>query len=196
MAENVPLPPPTLAQTDDEELARLAPQRTDAFTELYRRHAPRVYRYLLSRVGDTDVAQELTSETFMAVLQSIAHFRVQSSFVTWLLGIAHHKFADHFRRRRETISLELLGELPQPDSSPDEALTSKLQLQQVRRALAALSPERAEAIRLNVFAGLSIAEVAHVMHKNEAAVRMLIYRALRDLRARLASAPEVEHESS
>ena len=72
----------------------------------------------------------------------------------------------------------------------------KLQLEQVRHALAALSPERAEAIRLHVFAGLSVAEVAHVMHKNKATVRMLIYRALRDLRARLAPAAEVEHESS
>jgi RNA polymerase sigma-70 factor, ECF subfamily len=195
VTERVPPPLSALAQADDEVLARLAAQRTDAFTELYRRHAQRVYRYLLSRVGDIDVAQELTAETFMAVLQSIAHFRAQSSFVTWLLGIAHHKAADHFRRRRETISLELLGEMPQPDSSPDEALTSKLQLELVRRALAALSPERAEAIRLHVFAGLGMAEVAHVMHKNEAAVRMLIYRALRDLRARLAPAPEVEHES-
>jgi RNA polymerase sigma-70 factor, ECF subfamily len=195
VAENVP-PPPALAQADDEVLARLAAQNTDAFTELYRRHTQRVYRYLLSRLGDTEEAQELTAETFMAVLQSIAQFRAQSSFVTWLLGIAHHKAADHFRRRRETVSLELLGELPQPDNSPDEALTGKLQLEQVRRALATLSPERAEAIRQHVFAGLSISESAHVMHKNEAAVRMLIYRALRDLRARLAPAPEVEHESS
>lgn len=196
MPERVPPPPPALAQADDEQLARLAAQRADAFTELYRRHAQRVYRYLLSRVGDTEEAQELTAETFMAVLQSIAHFRAQSSFVTWLLGIAHHKFVDHFRKHKETISLELLGEMPQPNSSLDEALTGKLQLEQVRRALAALSPERAEAIRLHVFAGLSTAEVAHVMHKNEAAVRMLIYRALRDLRARLAPASEVEHESS
>jgi len=72
--------------------------------------------------------------------------------------------------------------------------TRKL-LQQVRRALGALSTERAEVIRLHIFAGLSVAEVAYSMHKKEAAVRMLIHRAICDLRERLAPAAEVEHES-
>ncbi len=180
----------------DETLARLAAQNADAFAELYRRHVARVYRYLLSRAGDADDAQELTAETFMAALRDIAHFRARSSFATWLLGIARHKAADHFRqRRRAATSLDSLGDVPHPDGSPDDALTGTLQLEQVRRALNALSPERAEAIRLHMFAGLSIAEVAHVMHKNEPAVRMLIHRALRDLRERLAPTPEVEHES-
>jgi RNA polymerase sigma-70 factor, ECF subfamily len=191
------LPPSIpLAQADDAMLAELAAQRTDAFTELYRRHAPRVYRYLLSRVGDVDQAQELTSETFMAAVQGIAHFRGQSTVSTWLLGIARHKAADQFRRRHETVSFELLRDLPHPDSSPDEALVGKLRLEQVRRALATLSPERAEAIRLHVFAGLSLPEVAHAMHKSDPAVRMLFHRALADLRARIAPALEVHHESS
>ena len=63
-------------------------------------------------------AQELTAETFMAALQAIARFQANSAFTTWLLGIARHKSADHFRRRRETVSLDLLGELPHPDGSP------------------------------------------------------------------------------
>ena len=66
----------------------------------------------------------------------------------------------------------------------------------MRRALAALSPARAEAIRLHVFAGLSIAEVALLMQKQEPAVRMLIHRGIVDLRERLTLAAEVEHESS
>ena len=183
-----------LAHLDDEALARLAVQHSDAFGDVYRRHVQRVYRYLLSRVGNVDEAQELTAETFMAALQGISQFRGQSTFATWLLGIARHKSADHFRRRRETVSVDLLGELPHPDGSPEDALAGRLQLEQVRRALDALSPERAEAIRLHVFAGLSVAEVAQFMHKHEAAVRMLIHRGISDLRRRLTPAREVEHE--
>src|SRR5437763_10729355 len=96
------LPASRMERADDEALARLAAQRADAFSELYRRHVQRVYRYLLSRVGDGDEAQQLTAETFMAALQAIARFQANSALTTWLLGIARHKAADPFRRRRQT----------------------------------------------------------------------------------------------
>jgi RNA polymerase sigma-70 factor (ECF subfamily) len=185
------------AQAGDEALARLAARDTDAFTELYRRYAQRVYRYLLARTGDVDDAQELTAETFLAAAQGIARFRGQSLFSTWLLGIARHKATDHFRRRRVTVPLDEASELPEPETGRDEALIREMQLEQLRRALPGLSAERAEAISLHVFAKLSVAEVAQVMQKNEPAVRMLIHRAVRDLRERLAAyGAEAEHEAS
>lgn len=173
-------------------MARLAAHNADAFTELYRRHVNRVYRYLWSRVGDVGDAQELTAETFLALVKGISSYQGQSKFVTWLLGIAQHKAVDHFRRQRQTVPLESVVGLAHPDGSPDEALTGRIDLAQVRRALGSLSADRAEAITLHVFAGLSIAEVAQVMEKSEAAVRMLIHRAARDLRERLAFMIEVE----
>ena len=195
MTKRRSFPQAALAQADDELLARLSAQHGDAFTELYRRHVQHVYRYLMSRVGEVDEAQELTAETFLAALQGIRRFQARSSLSTWLLGIARHKAADYLRQRRDIIPLDWLGELSQADDSPDDVLAGKLQLQQVRPTLDALLPERAEAIRLHVFAGLPIPEVAQVMHKNEAAVRMLLHRAIKDLRAKLAPAAEVEHGS-
>lgn len=68
----------------------------------------------------------------------------------------------------------------------------RLRLEQVTRALRGLSPDRAEALSLRVFGGLNTADVSRVMGKSEAAVRMLVHRAVRDLRERLAPVTEAE----
>ena len=77
-----------------------------AFVKLDRWHAVRVSRYLLVRVGNVDDAQDLTSQTFMAVMEGLPRFRQQTPFVVWLLGIARHKAADHFPARRPEQDLQ------------------------------------------------------------------------------------------
>ena len=71
------------------------------------------------------------------------------------------------------------------DPPLDERLADQLQMEQVIVALRHLSPERAEALTLRVLAELSAAEVGKLMGKSETAVRMLVHRALRDLRQQL-----------
>jgi len=70
----------------------------DAFEAWYRRTLPRVFAYLLSRCGnDVGLAEELSQQTFVAAINQRARFDGRSELVTWLLGIARHKLADHFR---------------------------------------------------------------------------------------------------
>jgi RNA polymerase sigma-70 factor (ECF subfamily) len=161
------------------------------FEALYQRYANQVYRYLLARVGNTHDAQELTSETFIAAFEGLEHYQEQGKAAAWLIRIAKHKAVDHFRAQSKTVSLDAVAELSHPAPLPDETIATRLQWEQVSRALRALSPDRAEALTLRVLAGLSVAEVAAVMGKNEAAVRMLVSRALHDLRERLAWTLEV-----
>ncbi|MGZ3602132.1 MAG: RNA polymerase sigma factor, partial [Ktedonobacterales bacterium] len=68
----------------------------------------------------------------------------------------------------------------------------RLQLEDVLRAMRSLSPDRAEALALRFFGGMSVAEVGAAMDKQDAAVKMLVYRALRDLRVRLGVRIEAE----
>ena len=179
------------ATTDDETLARQARRDPQAFAELYRRHVQRIYRFHLMRTGSVDDAQDLTSQTFLAALESIERYRGQGSPCGWLLGIAGHKLADHYRRRRGDAPLDTASAVHDPDPSPEDVATTRLQLAQVHQALLALTPDQAQALTLRVFGEMSAAEVGRIMGKSETAVRMLIHRGLRQLRERLAASPEV-----
>jgi RNA polymerase sigma-70 factor (ECF subfamily) len=170
----------------DEALAQAAQHNSSAaFAELYRRHLKAVYRYHCSRVGNIHDAQDLTAQTFLAAQEGITNFRGRGKFVTWLMGIASRKATDYFRRKRTTLPLEAADQTEDHLIAPEAFAERQLSLEQVAQALSQLTADRAEAIALQIFSGLSLAEVAQVMGKSEAAVKMLICRALKDLRKHL-----------
>jgi RNA polymerase sigma-70 factor (ECF subfamily) len=180
-------------EAPDGALALAARQSPAAFAELYRRHLPRVYRYLLARTGDIHQAQDLAAQTFLAALEHIAAYRGQGEFAAWLLTIARNKAHDHFRRgRRPTLPLDAAAEMAAPGPAPEQLVAGRLEVEQVAHALRTLAPDRSEALALRLFSGLSIAEVGRVMGKSEAAAKMLVHRAMRDLRERLAFEGEAE----
>ncbi len=176
---------------DDVELARRAIHDPNAFTDLYHRYLPGIYRYHLARTGHVQEAEDLTAQTFLTALESIRTFRGQGSFSSWLFGIASHKLADYYRRRRDELPLEDAEYLHSPIPLPEEATMQRLEMGRVARLLRLISPERAEALVLCLFGGLSQAEAAEVVGKSEAAVKMLVYRGLNDLQERLAVHLEV-----
>ncbi len=176
---------------DEVELARRSGRDPDAFSELYHRYLPGIYRYHLARTGHVQEAEDLTAQTFLTALESIASFRGQGSFSSWLFGIASHKLADHFRRSRDELPLEQAEQLHSPLPLPDETAHTRLEIRRVAHVLRLISPERAEALVLCLFSGLSLAEVASTVGKSEAAVKMLVHRGLCDLQERLAAYLEV-----
>lgn len=176
---------------NDVELARRATGDPQAFTELYHRHLPGIYRYHLARTGHVQEAEDLTAQTFLTALESIHSYKGQGSFSSWLFGIASHKLADHYRRTRTELPLEEAENLHSPNPLPEDAAMQHLELARVARVLRQISPERAEALVLCLFGGLSMAEAARVVGKSEAAVKMLVHRGICDLQERLAVHPEV-----
>jgi RNA polymerase sigma-70 factor, ECF subfamily len=181
-------PPETAVPLIDEMLLiQQAKQDLNRFGELYQRHVSQVYRYLLFRVGNVDDAQDLTSQTFMAAMQGLRRYRAEQPFIAWLLGIARNKTADFYRQRRPDRELELNEALPDYGDGVEELIGRQLAVEQVVQKLRILSPDRAEALSLRLLAGLEVAEIAHLMEKNEAAVRMLVFRGLRDLQDQLGN---------
>lgn len=177
------------AETD---LAQRAINDIEAFAELYRRHLTRVYRYHVAHVGNAKDAEDLTSQTFIAALEGIRSFRGTGSFAAWILGIASRKRLMFYRGNKPEFPLEEALHYPSPNLPTDKAAAQRLQLDSVSRALRQLSPDRAEALILTYFGGLSYAEAGRVLKKSEAAVKMLISRGLQDLRERTSLALEVE----
>src|SRR5574341_1363605 len=187
MAE--PLETPSI---DEADLARQATSSVDAFAELYRRHVTRVYRYHMAHTGSVKDSEDLTSQTFMAALEGIRSYRGSGSFAAWIMGIASKKRLMFFRGSRPEVPLDAALHYPSPGLPTDKAANQRLQLESVCRALRQISPDRAEAISLSFFGGLSNLETGRVLGKSEAAVKMLIARGLQDLRERTSLALEVE----
>ena len=177
---------------DEIQLAREAIANVNAFAELYHKHVTRVYRYHMAHIGNVKDAEDLTSQTFIAALESLKSFRGTGSFAVWIMGIASKKRLMYFRGRKPELSLDTALHYPRPSLPPDKAATQRLELESVARALKQISSDRAEAIILVYFGGLSNLETSRVLNKSEAAVKMLISRGLQDLRERTSLALEVE----
>jgi RNA polymerase sigma-70 factor, ECF subfamily len=174
----------------DLVLALQAKKDPCQFLTLYQRHHRRVYVYHLARTGSEQDAQDLTSETFLAALDSLAAYRPEygngreHSFAAWLFGIAHHKLVDFFDKWVPQSSLEEASQQPATGVPPEQAAVQRSELTRLHQLLALLPEERADALSLRYFSELSLAEVAQVMDKSEAAVKMLVYRGLQELRDR------------
>lgn len=160
---------------NDQELARRAARDGAAFAELFHRHLRSVYRYLAAVSGSAAEARELTARTFMTALETIGAYGDEPGFSSWLIEIARDQAAQQGHPQAEATP-------PEPAAAAgDSAPHPRLGLEQVSAALARLEPERAEAIRLYLFAGLSAAETAGVLKKSPAAAKNLLLHGLRDL---------------
>ena len=179
---------------DDARLAHQARADPEAFAELYRRHVTSVYRYHLAHTGNDKDAEDLTSQTFMAVLEGIRSYRGTGPYITWLMGIASRKRALFFRRNKPEVPLDAALNIPTPSLPTDKAAAQRIQTDQIVRALRNISHDRAEALILCFFSGLSFVEAGLVLGKSAGAVKMLISRGLQDLRTRTSIALEVEYE--
>lgn len=156
----------------------------EAFGELFDHYHTSVFRFLYDRVGGTQLAEDLTSETFFRALRSISSFRWQGrDFGAWLMTIARNLAADHFksgRNRFESVTedMQLLdAQLPGPDAEVIASLTHQNMLQ----ALTELSTEQRECLIMRFLQGMTIAETAKVLDRSVGAVKQLQFRAVRNL---------------
>lgn len=176
------------SEVPDADLARQAQAgERAAFAALYRRYLPKVYRYFYVRTGAVQPAEDLTSQTFTAALESLPRYRERGTFAAWLFAIASRRYADACRIQA-TVPPEVAGEAwdpPDPAPLPEAALVHAERIASLAQVLRALSPGRAQAVALHFFGGLTHRETAQAMGRSGIAVKSLINRALRDLREKL-----------
>lgn len=159
----------------------------EAFGEFYQANLETVYRYHLAHTGNVQDAQDLAAETFQAALEARRSYHsLKGSQKTWVMGIAHHKLVDYFRRSYRNPTVELAELQSDFEPLPEEITARRLQEAQISQALKRLPPDRAEAVVLHYFAGLNLAETSLAMGKSQVAVKKLIQRGLQDLRRWLA----------
>lgn len=176
-----------MAAVNDEAalLERAKAYDSAALGLLYDRYSGRIYNYIYHRIGESHLAEDLTGQVFLRMLEAIQNQRAwQTSFSGWLYRIAHNIIIDHYRRRgrAQQTSLEDTPDLPAQQGDPMEAVAEHLSQEQLRAAIKRLTAEQAQVIVLRFLEGLNIAEVSKIMQKSEGAIKALQYRAVTSLR--------------
>ncbi|WP_369206972.1 ECF subfamily RNA polymerase sigma factor, BldN family [Streptomyces sp. PU-14G] len=179
---------PAASDTDSRRMMDLVEAaqagEAEAFGRLYDQYSDTVYRYIYYRVGGRATAEDLTSETFLRALRRIGTFTWQGrDFGAWLVTIARNLVADHFKSSRfrlEVTTGEML-DANEVERSPEESVLESLSNAALLEAVRKLNPQQQECVTLRFLQGLSVAETARVMGKNEGAIKTLQYRAVRTL---------------
>lgn len=172
---------------DDTPLVYRAIERDqDAFGELYDRHVVRVYRHIYYMVGNAAEAEDLTAQTFLRAWEAIERYQVRGApFVSWLLRIAHNLGVSHLRSKRESSQLHdgIVDEKPRIDPESSYVQTAEEEL--VREAILRLRDEQRQVIVLRFIEDLDYKEVAEIIGKSVAAIRVIQHRALNSLRKQM-----------
>jgi RNA polymerase sigma-70 factor (ECF subfamily) len=142
--------------------------------QLYDEALPHVFGYLRARCGDAGLAEDLTAESFLAAVQAVRKPGAPEPSVGWLIGVARHKLADHWRRlEREQRGLRLLDAREAEDDPWDTAIDRI----QAREVLGRLGPHHRAALVLRYLDGLPVPEVARHLDRTVHATEALLVRA-------------------
>ncbi len=164
---------------------------SEALAALYDAYLPKVYRYILARVGTAHEAEDLTEEVFLKMLGAIGEFRWKSvPFSAWLFRIAHNHVVSHFRRSALRKGGALSESIVDEGMDLSKMVEERLALADVRRATAQLPEAQREVITLRFVAGLSIQETARVLGKRENNVKALQHKAVARLQRMLVREPQ------
>lgn len=172
------------AWDDDEDVSgqpRVRPDPALELLEVYDAALPHVHGYLLSRCRDRTLAQDLTAETFLAAVTAARQQPVPAITTGWLIGVARHKLADHWRRvEREQRGLQLVRTTAYEINDPWDVEIDTVVAHQV---LDALGAHHRAALTLRYLDGLPVAQVAEHLGRTVHATEALLVRARAAFRA-------------
>jgi RNA polymerase sigma-70 factor (ECF subfamily) len=156
----------------------------DAFGKLYDQYVDSVFRFVYYRVNDRALAEDFTSETFLRALRRISSINYQGRDIgAWFITIARNIIFDHAKSARFRLELTT-GEViegKEVDAGPELAVLTNMTNARLLEAVNSLGEEQKECIVLRFLNGLSVAETASVMGKNDGAIKALQHRAVKRL---------------
>jgi RNA polymerase sigma-70 factor (ECF subfamily) len=174
-----------------EQLRRLVDRAQrgdrDALEGLYLLHFDRIYSYLHLSVGNRHDAEDLTTQTFLKMLESIGRFRWRSApFSAWLFRIAHNLAMDHFRASRRWQPEEAVPE-PEPpeESAAEEEALESIGRRSMLELIENLSHEQQQVLTLKFVFSFTNSDAATILGKTEGAIKSLQHRALASLQRQL-----------
>lgn len=156
----------------EKQLVDQAKESLQAFDQLYEHYLPKIYAYVLNRVANPEIAEDLTSKTFVKAMTKLQDFEYRGfTFGAWLYRIAHNNIIDHFRKNKsKKVDLDFVKETIGTEG--DERQIERQMI--ILEALSKLSAEHQEMLSLKFFEGFSNEELADLLgcSSNNATVRL------------------------
>lgn len=166
----------------EQELVQPAQDGNEAaFRQLYHHFLPKIYSYVVCRIGHRQEAEDITSTIFLKLVENIDRFksRGEGSFSAWIFTITRNELKQYYRRKSpEATSTKTIDVQP----LIEKGLLQAENFQYIQAALTGLSDRRAEVVRLRFLGGLRNKEIAILLKLDERTVAAHISRALEDLR--------------
>lgn len=196
----------TIQTIDEKLLVEEAKKDSLAFGKLYDLHYPAIYGFLLKRTGHSDVAKDLTSETFFQALKNIHKYEQRGRpFKSWLFSIAVAQIGTYYRSRRKLFKLTseecpsvMADELYQPDVeylSFEDSQNTVDQIKAMRRVFRRLNDTHQTILTLRYLTPHSVAEIAQILGMKEGTVKSHIHRALKKLQTLMRSEKEATYDT-
>jgi RNA polymerase sigma-70 factor, ECF subfamily len=176
--------------SDHELVAATASGEPQAFERLYHRYERCIYNYARTFVRRPTSAEEVVIDTMMAVWHGARGFAGNSRVSTWILGIARHKALDAVRKSKhesEAAPLDQAAEIIDTAAAPSELVNRDHQAQLMRNAIARLSPDHQEILRLAFYEELPYEDIAALLSIPDNTVKTRVFYAKQQLRHQLAN---------
>jgi len=171
---------------EEQIVANAIQGRSSAFGRLYDHYQPKIYRFVLIKVGRREDAEDLTHQVFLSAWQSIKNYRhLGHPFSSWLYKIARNQIIDFYRTSKREQSLEEVSiERIEMVSPPVAQLAAEhaLEFGRIQNAIQKLKPYYQDVIIMRFVEELSLKEVAAVLGKSEGAIKLMQHRAVKVLR--------------
>jgi RNA polymerase sigma-70 factor, ECF subfamily len=173
--------------SDVERVRRAVSGDRSAFAEIYRRYHAAVYRFARLMSGSPTTAEDITQETFTALLRDLHRYAAhRSRLSTYLYGVARNLTRSRLRRERRFVRLEITEDNePISSQDPSSALEEMQEHDRLRRIIAQLPSRYREVVILCGVHGLSYAEVAAILGTPVGTVRSRLFRGRRAIATRL-----------
>jgi RNA polymerase sigma-70 factor (ECF subfamily) len=178
----------TRVTSDDLLMERIAAGDRLAMQVLVARHHVRMFRFVLGRVKDRTIAEDLIGDVFLDVWRQARTFEARCAVATWLLSIARYKALSALRSRRTHDPLDEASTIEDPHADPEALVQIKNRGEIIRRCLEALSPEHREIVDLAYYHEKTIDEVAEIVGIPLSTVKTRMFYARKRLAVLLAEA--------
>lgn len=175
-------------QSDFDIIRTYQSGNSQALWELFERYVDQIYAFILRKVSDREIAEDLSSQLWMKVTQKLWEFRQQegASFKSWIYMIANNLVIDYYRTKKENISLEEFQVFPGEESDFAQKIDERDMLVRVREFVWDLWKMEAEIFFLRVWDDLSYKEIAQVVEKSEDACKQSYSRTLKKVLANMS----------
>jgi len=151
-----------------------------AFECLYNRHKQKLFNFLNRQCHNRAISEELTHDTWIAVIQNTSSYQAKAKFTTWVFSIAHNRLVDYWRKHGAT-NRPLVEQLKEQHAVTEDRLSESIELEELMAKLQMLPTEQIETLLLKI-EGFTYMEIASITKAKQETVKSRLRYANNSLR--------------